>query len=90
MTPQEALRMQMQSLVSKVEKDTGVAFPKFYNPAAVNPAKLAEITKKRKMLWSGSGASEKEARVLSLYILSFYMLRFYLMLNSIYLPECRR
>ena len=60
MTPQDALRLQMQSLVSKVEKDTGVAFPKYYNPAAVNPVKLAEITKKRKMLWSGSGDSEKE------------------------------
>ena len=62
MTPQDALRLQMQSMVSKVEKDTGVAFPKYYNPAAVNPAKLAEITKKRKMLWSGSGDSEKEVQ----------------------------
>ena len=33
---------------------TGVAVPKYYNPAAVNPLKYAEQVQKRKLLWSKS------------------------------------
>ena len=31
---------------------TGIAVPKYYNPAAVNPLKYAEQVQKRKLLWS--------------------------------------
>ncbi|KAK2156727.1 hypothetical protein LSH36_206g00017 [Paralvinella palmiformis] len=36
----------------KAQELTGVAVPKYYNPAAVNPLKFAEQVKKRKLLWS--------------------------------------
>ena len=31
---------------------TGVAIPKYYKPAAVNPLKYADQLKKRKLLWN--------------------------------------
>ena len=41
---------------------TGVAVPKYYNPAAVNPLKYAEQVQKRKLLWSKS-KEKKELEV---------------------------
>lgn len=40
---------------------TGIAVPKYYNPAAVNPLKYAEQVQKRKLLWSKS-KDKKEVR----------------------------
>ena len=37
---------------------TGVAVPKYYNPAAVNPLKYAEQVQKRKLLWSKKVGAE--------------------------------
>ena len=37
---------------SKAQQITGIAVPKYYNPAAVNPLKYAEQIQKRKLLWS--------------------------------------
>jgi len=39
---------------------TGVAVPKYYNPAAVNPLKYAEQMQKRKLLWSKAKTDNKE------------------------------
>lgn len=36
----------------QAQEMTGVAVPKYYNPAAVNPLKYAEQVQKRKLLWS--------------------------------------
>ena len=41
---------------------TGVAVPKYYNPAAVNPLKYAEQVQKRKLLWSKS-KEKKESEI---------------------------
>ena len=38
---------------------TGVAVPKYYNPAAVNPLKYAEQVQKRKLLWSKSNVKKE-------------------------------
>lgn len=45
---------------------TGVAVPRFYNPAAVNPLKYAEQVQKRKLLW-GKNKEKKEASPLVLF-----------------------
>jgi len=48
-------------LSAKAQALSGVALPKYYNPAAVNPLKYAEQMQKRKLLWQGS----KEKKVSS-------------------------
>jgi len=50
-TPQQALLQTMAAMHQKAQELTGVAVPKYYNPAAVNPLKYAEQIKKRKLLW---------------------------------------
>lgn len=57
-TPEELAKVQeaaqshqTESHIAKVEEMTGVELPKYYNPSAVNPLKLAEQMKKRQMLW---------------------------------------
>ena len=42
---------------------TGIAVPKYYNPAAVNPLKYAEQVQKRKLLWS-KNKDKKEVGIL--------------------------
>lgn len=39
---------------------TGIAVPKYYNPAAVNPLKYAEQVQKRKLLWSRPPKEKKD------------------------------
>lgn len=51
-TPQQALLQTMAAMHAKAQELTGVAVPKYYNPAAVNPLKYAEQVQKRKLLWS--------------------------------------
>lgn len=57
-TPQQALLQTMAAMHQKAQELTGVAVPKYYNPAAVNPLKYAEQVQKRKLLW----AKNKEAK----------------------------
>ena len=46
--------------VFQAQELTGVAVPKYYNPAAVNPLKYAEQVQKRKLLW---GKKDKDKPV---------------------------
>lgn len=46
----------MKLLREQAEQITGVEVPKYYNPSSVNPLKVAEIEKKKKLLW---GKKEK-------------------------------
>lgn len=57
-TPQQALLQTMQVMHQKAQEITGVAVPKYYNPAAVNPLKYAEQVQKRKLLWSKKPSEE--------------------------------
>ncbi|XP_046572764.1 arginine/serine-rich coiled-coil protein 2-like isoform X2 [Haliotis rubra] len=58
-TPQMALLQTMAAMHQKAQEITGVAVPRFYNPAAVNPLKYAEQVQKRKLLW-GKNKDKKE------------------------------
>ncbi|GAB1602634.1 hypothetical protein Ahia01_000543000 [Argonauta hians] len=51
-TPQVALLQTMAAMHKKAQEMTGIAVPRYYNPAAVNPLKYAEQVQKRKLLWS--------------------------------------
>lgn len=59
-TPQMALLQTMAAMHQKAQEITGVAVPKYYNPAAVNPLKYAEQVQKRKLLWSKKSQDDKE------------------------------
>lgn len=54
MTPQMALQQTMAAMNAKAQALTGIALPKYYNPAAVNPLKYAEQVQKRKLLWQST------------------------------------
>ncbi|KAG8185485.1 hypothetical protein JTE90_019743 [Oedothorax gibbosus] len=54
MTPQMALQQTMAAMSAKAQALTGIALPKYYNPAAVNPLKYAEQVQKRKLLWQST------------------------------------
>lgn len=41
----------MDEQVQKVKTCTGIELPKYYNPAAMNPARYAEQIQKRRLLW---------------------------------------
>jgi hypothetical protein len=41
----------MEQQVQQVKTSTGIELPKYYNPAAMNPARYAEQMQKRKLLW---------------------------------------
>ena len=58
---------------------TGVAVPKYYNPAAVNPLKFAEQVKKRKLLWS-----KKDSKAVSLFIIILLCIIVVYTLDQIY------
>lgn len=62
-TPQQALLQTMAAMHQKAQELTGVAVPKYYNPAAVNPLKYAEQMQKRKLLWSKAKTDNKEEGV---------------------------
>ena len=53
---------------------TGVAVPKYYNPAAVNPLKYAEQVQKRKLLWS---KAKEHKEVLYFCWIFFYVGKYY-------------
>lgn len=59
-TPQVALLQTMAAMHKKAQEITGIAVPKYYNPAAVNPLKYAEQVQKRKLLWSRPSKEKKE------------------------------
>lgn len=61
MTPQMALQQTMAAMSAKAQAMTGIALPKYYNPAAVNPLKYAEQVQKRKLLWQTKEKIEEQA-----------------------------
>lgn len=50
-TPQMLLQRTMDEQVQKVKNSTGIELPKYYNPAAMNPARYADQIQKRRLLW---------------------------------------
>ena len=50
-TPQQLLQRSIEQQVQQVKTSTGIELPKYYNPAAMNPARYAEQMQKRKLLW---------------------------------------
>jgi len=50
-TPQQLLQKSIEQQVQQVKTSTGIELPKYYNPAAMNPARYAEQMQKRKLLW---------------------------------------
>lgn len=45
------LQRSMDEQVQKIKNSTGIELPKYYNPAAMNPARYAEQIQKRRLLW---------------------------------------
>ncbi|GFT39073.1 hypothetical protein TNCV_3691522 [Trichonephila clavipes] len=62
MTPQMALQQTMAVMNAKAQALTGIALPKYYNPAAVNPLKYAEQVQKRKLLWQPKEKIEEQPK----------------------------
>lgn len=62
MTPQAAMEAAMKEMHQKVQAETGIAVPKFYNLTAVNPMKYAEQEQKRKLLWGKKNESKEEPK----------------------------
>lgn len=62
MTPQMALQQTMAAMSAKAQALTGIALPKYYNPAAVNPLKYAEQVQKRKLLWQTTEKVEEQPK----------------------------
>ncbi|XP_035233729.1 arginine/serine-rich coiled-coil protein 2-like [Stegodyphus dumicola] len=62
MTPQMALQQTMAAMSAKAQALTGIALPKYYNPAAVNPLKYAEQVQKRKLLWQSKEKVEEQPK----------------------------
>jgi len=50
----------MKEMHDKVQAETGIAVPKYYNLTAVNPMKYAEQEQKRKLLWGKKKESTEE------------------------------
>lgn len=61
-TPQAAMEAAMKEMHEKVQAETGIAVPKYYNLTAVNPMKYAEQEQKRKLLWGGKKESKEEPK----------------------------
>ncbi|XP_045584563.1 arginine/serine-rich coiled-coil protein 2 isoform X9 [Procambarus clarkii] len=51
LTAAELLKRSMEAQMVEVQKQTGIALPSYYNPAAMNPMKFAEQERKKKLLW---------------------------------------
>lgn len=60
-TPQQLLQKSIEQQVQQVKTSTGIELPKYYNPAAMNPARYAEQMQKRKLLW-GNKAQTQEGK----------------------------
>ncbi|KAJ9589551.1 hypothetical protein L9F63_017239 [Diploptera punctata] len=56
-TPQLLLQKSIEQQVQQVKSNTGIELPKYYNPAAMNPARYAEQMQKRKLLWGNKSQS---------------------------------
>lgn len=41
----------MEAQFAEVQKNTGVTLPSYYNPATMNPLKIAEQERKKRLLW---------------------------------------
>lgn len=59
MTPQQLLQKSIEQQVQQVKSNTGIELPKYYNPAAMNPARYAEQMQKRKLLWGHKSQSQE-------------------------------
>lgn len=71
MTPQLAVQQAMAAMSAKAQEMTGIALPKYYNPAAVNPLKYAEQMQKRKLLWNANKEKPEVSRLYSKWIINF-------------------
>ncbi|XP_071447817.1 arginine/serine-rich coiled-coil protein 2-like isoform X4 [Hetaerina americana] len=60
-TPQILVQRSLEVQASQVHNTTGIQFPSYYNPAAMNPMKYAEQMQKRKKLWGGNKDTAKES-----------------------------
>lgn len=63
LTTAELLRRSMEAQINEVEKQTGIALPSYYNPAAMNPVKFAEQERKKKLLWGNKSKSPEAQAV---------------------------
>lgn len=52
----------MDEQVQKVKNSTGIELPKYYNPAAMNPARYAEQIQKRRLLWQKKETATPQAQ----------------------------
>ncbi|XP_069683934.1 arginine/serine-rich coiled-coil protein 2 isoform X3 [Periplaneta americana] len=57
-TPQQLLQKSIEQQVQQVKTNTGIELPKYYNPAAMNPARYAEQMQKRKLLWGNKSQAQ--------------------------------
>ncbi|XP_067015170.1 arginine/serine-rich coiled-coil protein 2 isoform X2 [Anabrus simplex] len=62
-TPQQLLQRSIEAQVQQVKSNTGIELPKYYNPAAMNPARYAEQMQKRKLLWGNKSTKTETATV---------------------------
>ncbi|XP_046979297.1 arginine/serine-rich coiled-coil protein 2-like isoform X1 [Schistocerca americana] len=60
-TPQQLLQRSAEEQARQIKSTTGIEFPKYYNPAAMNPARYAEQMQKRRLLW-GNKATTSTAK----------------------------
>lgn len=63
-TPQVALLQTMAAMHKKAQEMTGIAVPKYYNPAAVNPLKYAEQVQKKGNFYGQDHQKRKKMGVL--------------------------
>ncbi|KAB7504821.1 Arginine/serine-rich coiled-coil protein 2 [Armadillidium nasatum] len=54
----EMLKKGMEAQFAEVQKNTGVTLPTYYNPAIMNPIKIAEQERKKKLLWGNKNKVE--------------------------------
>lgn len=57
-TPQDLIQKSIAAQVEKIKADTGIELPKYYNPMAINPTKMAEQIQKRRLLWGNKVVSK--------------------------------
>lgn len=57
-TPQQLLQKSIEQQVQQVKTSTGIELPKYYNPAAMNPARYAEQMQKRRLLWGNKAQTQ--------------------------------
>ncbi|KAG8228890.1 hypothetical protein J437_LFUL007627, partial [Ladona fulva] len=60
LSPHLLVQRSLEVQATHLHNATGIQFPAYYNPAAMNPLKYAEQMQKRKKLWSGNKDTSKE------------------------------